>query len=521
MEMYDLKSIAVSIVLVTVVTWAWRLLNWVWFRPKKYEKYMRQQGLKGKPYRFLYGDLKEEFLMIKEAKSRPLNLSDDLVPLVLPFIDKLVKDYGDNSFMWFGTVPRVIITNPNQVKEILTKINDFQISKGRNPLVKKIVTGLLEYEGEKWTKHRRIINPAFHQEKLKLMLPSFYKVCSELVIKWEKLVNVAGSCEIDVWPELQKLTGDVISQTAFGSNYEEGRRIFQLQAELVDLAMQAAHTFYIPGLRFLPTKRNKRIKEIDNEVRALLMDIIENREKAMKAGEAATNDDLLGILMESNFKEIKEHGNNKNVGMTINEVIEECKLFYLAGQETTAVLLVWTLTLLSEHLDWQARAREEVLQVFGDQKPDSDGLNHLKVISMILYEVLRLYPPVVVLPRAVYKDIKLGNLLLPAGVEIFLPIVLVHHDKGLWGEDAKEFKPERFSEGISKATKHQASFFPFGWGSRICIGQNFSITEAKIALAMILQMFTWELSPSYVHCPHRTITIRPEYGAHLILKKVP
>lgn len=83
-----------------------------------------------------------------------------------------------------------------------------------------------------------------------LMLPAFYKVCSELVIKWEKLVSVAGSCEIDVWPELKKLTGDAISQTAFGSSYEEGRRIFQLQTELVDLAIQAAQTLYIPGLRY-------------------------------------------------------------------------------------------------------------------------------------------------------------------------------------------------------------------------------------------------------------------------------
>lgn len=127
------------------------------------------------------------------------------------------------------------------------------------------------------------------------------------------------------------------------------------------------------------------MKEIDEQVRSVLKRVIDKKTKAMKSGKGCT-DDLLGILLESNHKEA-EHG-NKNVGMSIEDVIEECKVFYFAGQETTSVLLVWTMILLSIYPNWQDRAREEVNQVIGNDKVNVDHLNRLKVVSISIYILL-------------------------------------------------------------------------------------------------------------------------------------
>lgn len=121
------------------------------------------------------------------------------------------------------------------------------------------------------------------------------------------------------------------------------------------------------------------MKSNHNQIRALIKGIIKKKEEALKAGKASVDDDLLGILVASNHREMEEQGNQRS-GMSIEEVIEECKLFYLAGQETTASWLVWTIVLLCMHQDWQERARKEVFEVFGDKEPQFAELNQLKEV---------------------------------------------------------------------------------------------------------------------------------------------
>lgn len=135
------------------------------------------------------------------------------------------------------------------------------------------------------------------------------------------------------------------------------------------------------------------MRAVSREIQSVVQGIITERERAMER-EETIHDDLLGILMESNVKEIQERG-SKKMGMSIDDVIEECKLFYFAGSETTSNLLVWTLVMLSKHRDWQHRAREEVLQVLGKNPPTFNGLNQLKTVqdfsSEYVVEYLHVY----------------------------------------------------------------------------------------------------------------------------------
>ncbi|GLU10132.1 hypothetical protein SLE2022_269530 [Rubroshorea leprosula] len=503
MEDFVSFSLAISPLFFLLLYGIARVSYSIWWRPKWLERSLRRQGIRGTAYRLVVGDMKEFVKQITEAWSMPMPLNHQIVPRVDPFTLNNVQKYGKISMCWIGKSPRLVIKDPELMKEVLSnKLGNFQ-KPPLNPLILILSRGLASLEGEKWANRRRMINPAFHLEKLKGMIPVFATSCCQMIEQWKNMAGLQENFEIDVWPELQKLTADVISRSAFGSSYEEGKKIFELQKELIKLTIEAMQSVYVPGFRFVPTKENLR-KTLNKEITGMLKNIIQRKEHAMETRQSK-DDDLLGMLLQySHQNDSVEHANGKeNRGMTIEDVIEECKQFYIAGQETTSSLLTWTIIVLAMHPDWQQKAREEVLQV-----------------TMVLYEVLRLYPPVIAQYQHCYKKTRIGEICIPAGVEIILPTLLIHHDPELWGDDAKEFKPERFSEGVFKASKDQPAFFPFGWGPRTCIGQNFAMLEAKVALVMILQHFSFELSPSYSHAPYTVMTLQPQHGAQIQLYQI-
>lgn len=152
----------------------------------------------------------------------------------------------------------------------------------------------------------------------------------------------------------------------------------------------------------------------------------------------------------------------------------------------------------------------------GNDLPVAENLNDLKIVNLILNETLQLYPPATMLMRQASKKVKLGTLDIHAGTQIYLSLTAVHHDTDIWGEDGSEFNPSRFNE----SRNYLASFFPFGIGPRICVGQNLAIVEAKIVLAMLIKHYSFIVSPTYVHAPMLFISLQPQYGAQILFSKI-
>ncbi|KAF5726093.1 cytochrome P450 72A15-like [Tripterygium wilfordii] len=493
----------------------------IWWKPKWLERQLKQQGIRGTPYKLLVGDITELVKQMKAAWSKPINLNHQIVPRVDPFTLNNVQKYGKISMFWVGKTPRLIIKDPEMMKEVLSNKQGHFGKPPLNTLILVLTRGLTTLEGETWTKRRRILNPAFHIQKLKGMVPEFSISCNLMIEQWKKMTSDNETGELDIWPELQKLTADVILRAAFGSSYEEGKKMYGLQKKLITLVLESMQSIHIPGFRFLPTKKNRKRKKLVKEITSIMKDLIQKKQNAIRSRQSKV-DDILSLLLQCTEENSMTQNTNgtKSAEITIEEVIEECKQFYLAGQETTASLIAWTMIVLCMHPDWQQRAREEVLQVCGKKDPDFEAISHLKTVTMILYEVLRLYPPAIAIYMHTYKETKIGDISIPAGVDLTLPTLLIHHDPELWGDDAGEFKPERFSEGVANASKDQLSFFPFGWGPRTCIGLNFAMIEAKMTLAMILQHFSFELSPYYTHAPHTVMTLQPQHGAQIMLHQL-
>ncbi|KAL4586430.1 hypothetical protein LXL04_011066 [Taraxacum kok-saghyz] len=487
-------------------------LNNTWWTPISIQKIMKSQGIKGLPYSFPHGNTKVITAMRNQSMSQPMDISHDIFPRIQPHVYSWIKTYGMNFVNWHGSQAQMFVTEPELVKEVLNNREGAYPKMDMEGYAKKLLgEALITNEGEKWEKVRKLANHTFHAESLKNMIPEMIGSMEKMVEKWKEYEGE----EIDIHKEFGLVTTEVISRTAFSSSYVEGKHIFEMVAKLTTITVRNIYKLRFPGISLI-MKTNDEIEaeKLEKAIKISILDLVEKR-KVNADKDDDFGSDYLGQLVKT------ANDANENKRITVEQMIDEIKAIYGAGHLTTTNLLSWTVFLLAINQEWQEKVREEVLELFGRKTPTSDGLARLKTMNMVINESLRLYPPVLTMTRKVEREIKLGNVNLPTKINIFISILALHHNEEIWGKDVHCFLPDRFANGVAKATKNNvAAFLPFGMGPRTCVGLNFTTNEAKIALSMILQRYRLSLSTNYVHFPADVFILTPKKGVQVILHKV-
>ncbi|KAL6861893.1 hypothetical protein ACP4OV_017593 [Aristida adscensionis] len=502
---------------VVVATWLWAALVHLAWRPYAVARAFARQGIRGPPYRLAVGNNEEVKAMRAAASGDALDVrSHDYIPRVMPHCLAWTSLYGKVFLSWSGSAPTLFVGDYDMVKRILSDRTGLYKKADPGPNVLALMgMGLVFIEGDDWARHRRVVHPAFTMDKLKSMAGTIAACAMEVISAWA-VRAAGGAATVEVGEQFQELTADVISHTAFGSSYRQGKEVFLAQRELQFIAFASINNVRVPGLKYAPTKGNVRRWKLERKVRDTLMAVIDERQAAAKEAKGY-GADLLGLMLEANAA--GDDGGRRI--MSMDEIIDECKTFFFAGHDTTSHLLTWAMFLLGTYPEWQQRLREEVLRECGADAgapPLADALSKLKLVTMVLYETLRLYGALTIMGRTATADAELCGVKVPKGTVLAIPIAMLHRDEEVWGADAGEFNPLRFRDGVGRAAAHPTALLAFSGGPRSCIGQDFAMLEAKATLAIILRRFTFEVSPEYVHAPIDFLTLQPSRGLPIVLK---
>ncbi|KAH0465695.1 hypothetical protein IEQ34_005798 [Dendrobium chrysotoxum] len=488
-----------------------------WIRPEKIRRKLRRQGISGPPPAFLHGNMKEAKRFVWEEKTgrrgEDQKIRHDYTSSIFPYFERWRNMYGPIFLYTMGNVPMLHVSHPDLVREMnLCKSLDLgkatYLQRTHEPLFGH---GILKSNGEPWAHQRKIIAPEFYMDKVKGMVELMVDSAIPLLKTWEKRTeNEGGTAEINIDEDLKSFSADVISRASFGSSYSKGKQIFLKLYELKKAVSKPNLLVEITGIRYIPTRSNREVWRLNKEIRSLILEVV--KERSISEGRCLPENNLLQAILRS--------ATDAGGGDAEDFVVDNCKNIYFAGHETTAVAATWCLLLLALHPEWQDRARAEVTELCAGLSPDAHSLLKMKTVTMVIQEVLRLYPPGPVVSREALQDMKLGGIQLPKGINIFIPVPTMHQDLNIWGQDAYEFNPKRFEHGVMGACKLPQMYLPFGAGPRTCLGQNFAMVELKIVLALILQKFSFTLSPNYKHSPTLRLIVEPEHGVDLIVKKV-
>jgi len=421
----------------------------------------------------------------------------------LGFLEHCARDFGDFVPLTFLGRPVLLVNDAEAIEQVLlTRSKSFRKTLGyRTPFMRRLFgEGLLTSEGEFWVRQRRLSQPAFHRDRVASYSNTIVQYTRDMLAAWRSEPSPDGAR--NVHEEIMKLTTRVVTRTLFDSPVPPEIDEMGEASAVVMRRFSTQWNAFRLLLNLLPTAESRRFKLVMQRLDTYILGLIQQRRAHGK-----DRGDLLSMLLLSR--------DDDGSGMNDIQLRDELKTLMVAGLDTTALALSWSLYLLALNPDKQRALQSEINQVAPDKRPLAFAdLGQLRYTEAVIKESMRLYPPAWIVGREAIEDCELAGHPVTRGTSVLASQWLKHHDPRHFDRPA-EFQPERW---LQEMKLPKMAYFPFGGGPRVCIGSAFAMMESILGLATIMQQFSVTAPRDYRVQPFASITLQPKGGITLKLE---
>jgi len=414
----------------------------------------------------------------------------------LEFLMRAHQDYGDIVHLPMPGRHAYVLNHPDLIRYVLVEAPE-KFHKG-TPLKRNtrdsIGDGLLTSEDDFHRRQRRLVQPAFHVKRVAAYADIMTHYTEQMLDGWN------DGRTLDIHEAMMKLTMSIVARALFNADLtDDADEIGRAITIAIEFVGERIGRMVNPPT-WLPTRKNKIRAESAAVVDAAVNGMIQERRVSGEDGVVNDVGDLLSMLLLS----VDEDGER----MTDKQVRDEAMTLFIAGHETTANALTWTLYLLSPHPEVEMRLAEELDRVLGGRLPTFADVPQLAYTEKVIKEAMRLYPPAWIMSRRTVEAVTIGGYAIPRNSAIIISPYVMHHDPRYFDEPER-FNPERFDADFDQRVPRYA-YFPFGGGPRICIGNAFAMMEAQVVLATMVQRCRLSLVPGQQIMPRPLVTLRPK-----------
>ena len=383
----------------------------------------------------------------------------------------------------------MLLSAPAEIERVLTNSHDFVKHYALRFLQPILGRGLVTSEGELWRRQRRLIQPEFARQRIAAYAEPVVRHALELAERWRP--GTTTRLHADMGRLAMKIAAEAFLNVRLEAEVGPVARAIDVFTRDFDRRLRSA----LPPPVWLPTPRNLQLLVHVRRLGRILQRAIEERQRGRGLGE-----DVLSRLVRIQAAEGRD-------ALPDRQIRDEVVTLFLAGHETTAVALTWTWCLLARHPAVLERMLAEQDAVLGGRPPEAADLPRLPYTERIVLESLRLYPPAFVIGREALRDCEIGGYRVPAGTAVLMSAWVVHRD-GRFFEEPERFEPDRW-EGLQPGSLARCPWFPFGGGSRSCIGSAFARMEIALVLATLAPRWRIEPVDGELPAPWPAVTLRP------------